>query len=125
MKGLARVGVPLTLGSSVAGTHRPVTAATRARGRQSKKLVFCGTYREPVKFDTPRLHQILTRGYGAIRDPAVVFGRLLVARGGRRVGLTESRLQRGRSLWSVRVLTGSPPGRLAVDPTSAGLRIST
>ena len=36
-------------------------------------------------FEPPQLHQFLTRGYGATRDPARAFSGPLVARGLRRV----------------------------------------
>ena len=54
---------------------------TTAGGRQSQKLVLHRPYGKPVKFDAPQLHQILTRGYGARRDPAFRFNGPLVPRG--------------------------------------------
>ena len=49
----------------------PLLTTPTSRGRQLQKLVFCGIYEQLVKFDTPQLHQFITRGYGATRDPAL------------------------------------------------------
>ena len=79
------------------GTRTGVfSPTTTSGGRQSEKLVFRGGYNDvPLKFDTPQLHQIFSRGY-AIRNPARVFGGRQVARGLRRVARLVGR--QGRQL---------------------------
>ena len=56
------------------GGEQPGLPTTTARGRQSQKLIFSGTYGVSLKFDPPQLHQFFSRGYGAIRSPARVSG---------------------------------------------------
>ena len=65
IRGIVSVGVQRLSGHlelpQTAGSVRVSLTATTRRWRQNKKLVFRGTYRAPVKFDTPRLHQFFTR----------------------------------------------------------------